>query len=77
MPVLVIHGEQDPLVSFESARTAANTIPNAHFIGVPGLGHDLPHRVAIELIPKLAAFHSRLATSPLWNRGETDLISAS
>jgi pimeloyl-ACP methyl ester carboxylesterase len=58
VPVLVIHGERDPLFSFESARTAANTIPNAHFIGVPGLGHDLPPGVAIELIPKLAAFHS-------------------
>lgn len=59
-PALLIHGELDPLVTFASARAAADAIPNARFIGMPGLGHDLPPAVAIQLIDHVAAFHTAL-----------------
>jgi len=61
VPTLVIHGELDPLIAFSSARAAADMIPNATFVGLPGLGHDLPPAVALELIGRIADFHSRRA----------------
>lgn len=59
VPALVIHGELDPLVSFESAQAASAAMPDATFVGVPRLGHDLPPAVALELIDRIAAFHAR------------------
>lgn len=63
VPAMVIHGELDPLVAFASARAAAQAIPNAQFIGVPGLGHDLPPAVAIEVIERLVAFHASVRSA--------------
>ncbi len=63
VPVMVVHGEADPLVPFTSARAAAEAMPNARFVGVPGLGHDLPEPVALELIERIAEFHSRIAVA--------------
>ncbi len=60
VPTMVIHGELDPLVAFASARAAAEAIPNAHFVGLPGLGHDLPPAIAIHLIDRVAAFHTSI-----------------
>lgn len=57
MPAMIIHGELDPLVPFASARAAAEAIPNAIFIGIPNLGHDLPAPVALRLIDRIADFH--------------------
>lgn len=48
-PVVIIHGEADPVVSFEAAKELAATIPNAKLIAIPGMGHDLPK----QLIPKV------------------------
>ena len=61
VPAMVVHGELDPLVPFASAKAAAEAIPNASFIGVPGLGHDLPPGVALDLLERIADFHSELA----------------
>lgn len=61
LPVMVVHGELDPLVPFESARAAAAVIPGATFIAVPRLGHDLPAEVALDLIERISAFHAELA----------------
>lgn len=55
---MIVHGELDPLVSFESAQAAAAAIPNSVFVGIPGLGHDLPSEVAVRLIEGISAFHS-------------------
>lgn len=41
-PVVVIHGEADPVVNIEAGREVAATIPNARLIIIPGMGHDLP-----------------------------------
>ena len=65
-PTLMMHGEQDPLVPFTSARAAAEAIRAAVFIGVPGLGHDLPPAVAVDLVEQVAAFHESL--TPLRRR---------
>jgi pimeloyl-ACP methyl ester carboxylesterase len=49
VPVVVIHGEADPVVSVEAGREVAATIPNAKLITISGMGHDLP----IALISKI------------------------
>jgi hypothetical protein len=38
-------------------------MPNSVFIGVPGLGHDLPSAVALDLIGTIADFHAGVAVS--------------
>lgn len=42
VPALVIHGEDDPVVNIEAGKEVASAIPNAKFVSVPGMGHDLP-----------------------------------
>lgn len=43
MPTTVIHGLADPLVAPSGGLALARAIPGARFIGLHGLGHDLPH----------------------------------
>lgn len=42
LPVLVIHGADDPLVSPLNGEDIAASIPGAWFLKVNGMGHDLP-----------------------------------
>jgi pimeloyl-ACP methyl ester carboxylesterase len=41
-PVLVLHGEQDPLLRVSAARATAQAIDGARLVLLPGAGHDLP-----------------------------------
>ncbi len=41
-PVVVVHGDADPLVPVEGGKDLAATIPGAELRIVPGMGHDLP-----------------------------------
>jgi pimeloyl-ACP methyl ester carboxylesterase len=41
-PVLVLHGDQDPLLRLSAARTTARAIAGARLVILPGVGHDLP-----------------------------------
>ena len=63
VPAMVVHGELDPLVPYASAAAAAQAIPGAVFVGIPGLGHDLPPRIALQLIGRIMEFHSSRALS--------------
>jgi len=49
VPVVVIHGEADPVVNIEAGREVAATIPNAKLITIPGMGHDLPAALITEI----------------------------
>jgi len=49
VPVVVIHGEADPVVNIEAGREVAAAIPGAKLITIPGMGHDLP----AALIPQI------------------------
>lgn len=42
VPTVVIHGEQDPLVTPSGGRATAQAVPGARLVMVPGMGHDLP-----------------------------------
>lgn len=41
-PVVVLHGEADPLVSVEGGKDLAASVPGAELRIIPGMGHDLP-----------------------------------
>jgi pimeloyl-ACP methyl ester carboxylesterase len=41
-PVLVLHGDQDPLLRVSAARATARAIKGAELTVLPGAGHDLP-----------------------------------
>ena len=41
-PVLVLHGDQDPLLRVGAARATARAIAGARLVILPGAGHDLP-----------------------------------
>jgi pimeloyl-ACP methyl ester carboxylesterase len=42
MPTLVIHGEDDPLITLSGGEATAAAIPGAKLVKIPGMGHDLP-----------------------------------
>ncbi|HEY8793082.1 MAG TPA: alpha/beta hydrolase, partial [Gaiellaceae bacterium] len=41
-PTLVLHGDADVVVPVENGRMLASRLPNARYIQLPGLGHNLP-----------------------------------
>ncbi|CAM2988041.1 alpha/beta hydrolase [Mycobacterium intermedium] len=44
-PTVVLHGSHDPMVRPRNGRAVAATIPDARFVVVDGMGHDLPRPV--------------------------------
>jgi len=51
IPVVVVHGEADPLVPVQAGEDTARKIPNATFRRIEGMGHDLP----LQIHPRLAS----------------------
>lgn len=41
-PTVVIHGGDDPLITISGGEATAKAIPNAKFVTIPGMAHDLP-----------------------------------
>jgi pimeloyl-ACP methyl ester carboxylesterase len=56
-PVLVLHGDQDPILRVSAARATAKAIDGARLVILPGVGHDLP----APLWPAIAAEVRQLA----------------
>lgn len=76
-PTLVLHGEQDPLVPIAAGRSTARHIRGARFVGVAGMGHDMPEA----LLPMLAElllrhFRSVDAAPPSIRRGAAAVHTA-
>jgi pimeloyl-ACP methyl ester carboxylesterase len=42
VPTLVIHGTRDPMFPLRAGRALASMIPNATWLPIAGMGHDLP-----------------------------------
>ncbi len=61
-PTLVLHGLADALVPVACGEDTARRIPGARFVGIEGMGHDLPpgvvDRILGDLLPHLT-LHSR------------------
>lgn len=53
VPTLVIHGNVDPLVPIEGGKDTANSIPDAKFVVIEGMGHSFPTEVVPQLLQEL------------------------
>lgn len=42
IPTLIIHGSDDPLIPVEGGKDTAEAMPEAKFIIIEGMGHDVP-----------------------------------
>jgi proline iminopeptidase len=60
VPVLVIHGVEDPLVHYSAGVDTVRKIPHARLELIEGMGHDLPEEVFPELAATIAK-HAELA----------------
>jgi pimeloyl-ACP methyl ester carboxylesterase len=50
---LVVHGTADVLVPFACGEDTARRIPEAKFVAIDGMGHDLPPQVVQRLLTSL------------------------
>jgi pimeloyl-ACP methyl ester carboxylesterase len=55
LPVLVIHGDIDPLNPVENGRRTAAAIPGARLLTFPDMGHHLPRPLWPEIIAAITA----------------------
>lgn len=59
VPVLVIHGDEDPLLPFEHGVATADAIPGARLLRLPGAGHidclDRPDMIVPSILDLLAS----------------------
>lgn len=55
VPTLVIHGQADPLVPIEAGRATAAAIPDAEFLALEQMGHDLPEPLIGAIVESIAA----------------------
>lgn len=66
VPTLVIHGEDDPLVTLSGGQATARAIPGAKLLTIPGMGHDMPAQLRekfVEAIVENARKASATATA--------------
>ena len=54
MPVLVIHGDGDTLVTPSGGEATAAAIPGSSLWMVPGMGHDLPRPIWGDLVERIS-----------------------
>lgn len=50
IPTLVVHGSEDSLFPLARGKDIANSIPNACFMEIEGMGHSLPKDLNIIVI---------------------------
>jgi len=55
MPVLVIHGTDDPLILPSGGRHTASVVPDAKLLMIEGMGHDLPVAKLPEMVQAIKA----------------------
>lgn len=55
-PVLLLHGEEDRVISCDASRWLAAHLPNAKLVTLPGAGHDLPIRNSDWVAERIAEF---------------------
>ncbi|MEN8121423.1 MAG: alpha/beta hydrolase [Bacteroidota bacterium] len=60
IPILLIHGEKDPLIPIEHSKKLASIIPHAKTRWFQGLGHDIPHEYTDSVSNELIAHFGRI-----------------
>ncbi len=60
-PVLVIHGNEDPILPVGNGRAIAAGIPGAEMLTLPGTGHELPLATVDVVADRVAAHVLRMA----------------
>jgi pimeloyl-ACP methyl ester carboxylesterase len=61
VPVLVLHGSDDPLLRPAAARRTAREISGARLVILPGVGHYLPAEVYPQVANEVRALADRAA----------------
>ena len=59
LPVLVLHGDADPLLRPSAGRDTARAIHGARLVILPGVGHDLPREVWPQVADEIRALADR------------------
>jgi pimeloyl-ACP methyl ester carboxylesterase len=59
VPTLVVHGTRDPMFPLAAGRRIAELIPDATWLPITGMGHDLPSPVWTTLVAALARHAER------------------
>lgn len=59
IPVLVIHGTDDPLVPVEAGKHTAECIPHSELLLIEGMGHDMPPSTHGEVLDAILAHLER------------------
>ncbi len=57
--VLVIHGEEDPILPLPNGKALATDIPGARLMVLPGVGHELPSEVIPAIVDGIAGLVHR------------------
>ncbi|MEX0783073.1 MAG: alpha/beta hydrolase [Dehalococcoidia bacterium] len=63
VPTLVIHGEDDQLVTLSGGQATAAAIPGATLLTIPGMGHSTPEGAWPEIVDGIVANAERAAVS--------------
>jgi pimeloyl-ACP methyl ester carboxylesterase len=64
IPVLVVHGEDDPLVPIENGVRTAAAIPGARLLRLPKMGHNMPPASWPVVIAAIAELATAASVSP-------------
>jgi pimeloyl-ACP methyl ester carboxylesterase len=55
IPVVVIHGDADPVMTIESGRATAAAVPGSRLVVIEGMGHEIPAAVEPLIVGEVAA----------------------
>ena len=70
VPALVLHGDADTLIDISGGIRTAESIPGAHFVAIPGMGHDLAPFYWDEIVATITA-HARSVASATHSSDES------
>ena len=64
-PVLVLHGDQDPILRVSAARATAKALAGARLVILPGVGHDLPAPLWPDIAREVRQLADRASAAPV------------
>jgi pimeloyl-ACP methyl ester carboxylesterase len=64
MPTLVLHGQDDPLITLPGGIATAEAIAGARLVTYPGMGHDFPSELWPEFVREITALAKSAEPAP-------------